>query len=149
MGNTVAGGTVTPVQSNLGFDENGSVVVSISRHDIFLSGPGNGLQNMDNQSLLDASHAMDRFSLDDFERFTNTLSISLSENGSLQERIRHNINLLSYNRAHIDQARSRLEDINLAAEQTALARWNLLVEGLPSLMAQANALPGLALQLVL
>ena len=149
MGNTVAGGTVTPVQSNLGFDENGSVVVSISRHDIFLSGPGNGLQNMDNQSLLDASHSMDRFSLDDFERFTNTLSISLSENGSLQERIRHNINLLSYNRAHIDQARSRLEDINLAAEQTALARWNLLVEGLPSLMAQANALPGLALQLVL
>ena len=149
MGSIPAGGNRTPVQGNIGFDANGSVVVPISRHDIFLSGPGNGLQNTANQSLLDSSNDMDSFSIEDLGRFMETLSISAAENGAVQQRIGQSLGLLHYNHAHTEQARSRLEDVNLATEATALARWNLLVEGLPGLMAQANALPGLALNLIL
>ena len=55
------------------------------------------------------------------------------------------VNILNENLA---SANSRIKDINVAEETTEFARFNILVQSGTAMLAQANMLPSMALQLI-
>jgi flagellin len=46
--------------------------------------------------------------------------------------------LVTVNKANLEAANSRITDVDVAAESTQLARWNVLVQAGTSMLAQAN-----------
>ena len=55
------------------------------------------------------------------------------------------VNILNENQA---SANSRIKDIDVAKETTEFARFNILVQSGTAMLAQANMLPAMALQLI-
>jgi flagellin len=55
------------------------------------------------------------------------------------------VNILNENQA---SANSRIKDIDVAKETTEFARFNILVQSGTAMLAQANMLPSMALQLI-
>ncbi|HIL72666.1 MAG TPA: flagellin, partial [Verrucomicrobia bacterium] len=55
------------------------------------------------------------------------------------------VNILNENLA---SANSRIKDIDVAEETTEFARFNILVQSGTAMLAQANMLPSMALQLI-
>jgi len=55
------------------------------------------------------------------------------------------VNILNENQA---SANSRIKDIDVAEETTEFARFNILVQSGTAMLAQANMLPSMALQLI-
>jgi len=55
------------------------------------------------------------------------------------------VNILNENLA---SANSRIKDIDVAEETTEFARFNILVQSGTSMLAQANMMPSMALQLI-
>jgi flagellin len=69
-------------------------------------------------------------------------------NGAEQSRFSFAAELLSTNKANLEQANSRIIDVDVAAESTALARWNTLVQAGTSMLSQANQSAQTALKLL-
>lgn len=69
-------------------------------------------------------------------------------NGSEQSRFNFASELVTVNKANLEAANSRIIDVDVAAESTQLARWNILVQAGTSMLAQANQSPQSALKLL-
>jgi flagellin len=69
-------------------------------------------------------------------------------NGSEQSRLGFATELVSVNKANLEAATSRITDVDVAAESTQLARWNILVQAGTAMLAQANQSPQTALKLL-
>ena len=69
-------------------------------------------------------------------------------NGSEQSRFGFASELVTVNKANLEAANSRIIDVDVAAESTQLARWNILVQAGTSMLAQANQSPQSALKLL-
>ena len=69
-------------------------------------------------------------------------------NGSEQSRLGFASELVTVNKANLESANSRIIDVDVAAESTQLARWNILVQAGTSMLAQANQSPQSALKLL-
>jgi flagellin len=50
--------------------------------------------------------------------------------------------------ANLEQANSRIIDVDVASESTKFARYNILVQSGASMLSQANGLSAIALQLL-
>ena len=69
-------------------------------------------------------------------------------NGSEQSRLGFASELVTVNKANLEAANSRIIDVDVAAESTQLARWNILVQAGTAMLAQANQSPQSALKLL-
>ncbi len=76
---------------------------------------------------------------------SNNLAAS---NGAEQSRLMFAQDLLVVNKSNMEQAISRIMDVDVASESTQLARWNILVQSGTAMLAQANQTPQAALKLL-
>jgi len=71
-----------------------------------------------------------------------------AQNGANQSRLGFASELLSVNKANLEAANSRITDVDVAAESTTLARYNILVQAGTAMLAQANQSSQVALKLL-
>lgn len=68
--------------------------------------------------------------------------------GSAQNRLQYTIDNIQIMRTNISAANSRIRDADVAVEASEMTRVNILTQSATSMVAQANQLPQLALQLL-
>lgn len=107
--------------------------------DIAVSGRGN---------LLDESNDLNDFLTSDFIDFLQTAATTRAQNGAELQRLHVSNEMLETNYLNLEAANSRLQDVDIAKESTAFARYNILVQSAASMLAQANASQNVALQLL-
>jgi flagellin len=71
-----------------------------------------------------------------------------AENGAEQSHLGFATELLTVNKANLEAAASRITDVDVAAESTQLARWNILVQSGTAMLSQANQSSQVALKLL-
>ena len=107
--------------------------------DIAVAGRGN---------LLSESNDLDDFKTSDFIDFLQTAATTRAQNGAELQRLHVSNEMLETNYQNLEAANSRLQDIDIAKESTAFARYNILVQSAASMLAQANSSQNVALQLL-
>jgi flagellin len=68
--------------------------------------------------------------------------------GASVSRLNYTTEQLGILRDNLSAANSRIKDVDVAAESTQFARYNILVQAGTAMLAQANALPAAALRLI-
>lgn len=68
--------------------------------------------------------------------------------GAYQNRLDHTINNLTTTATNLTASESRIRDVDMAAEMMVFTKRNILVQAATSMLAQANQLPQMALQLL-
>ena len=68
--------------------------------------------------------------------------------GSMQNRLENTITNLSIQAENLQAAESRISDVDVAAEMTEFTRQQILTQAAVAMLAQANSLPQMALQLI-
>lgn len=71
-----------------------------------------------------------------------------AELGATQNRLSSTVNNLAISEENLSAAKSRIRDVDIAAETADLARNNILVQAGTSVLSQANAFPNVALKLL-
>jgi flagellin len=122
--------------------EDGATTVSIAARDLSSSGSGvgaitsSGVTSLNDISVSDISTAIEN------------VATMRATNGSEQSRLGFASELVTTNKANLEAANSRIVDVDVAAESTQLARWNILVQAGTSMLAQANQSSQSALKLL-
>jgi flagellin len=86
--------------------------------------------------------------LDKVDTALNALSSSRADLGALQNRLQSTINGLQVYDENLSTARSRIADVDMAAETAEITKGNILVQAGTSVLSQANQNPMLALKLL-
>jgi flagellin len=86
--------------------------------------------------------------MDDFTNFTQNLATALAQNGAEQQRLNLEIEGLRINQVNFEAAHGRIMDADIALESTRFARHNVLVQSSAAMVAQANNLTDVALNLL-
>jgi flagellin len=68
--------------------------------------------------------------------------------GAMQNRLENTINNLNIQAENLQAAESRISDVDVATEMTEFVRNQILAQSAVAMLAQANSLPRLALQLI-
>ena len=68
--------------------------------------------------------------------------------GALQNRFENTITNLNIQAENLQQAESRISDVDVATEMTEFVRQQILSQSAIAMLAQANALPQMAMQLI-
>jgi flagellin-like hook-associated protein FlgL len=71
-----------------------------------------------------------------------------AQNGAEQSRLNFASTLLTTNQTNLQSAISNISDVDVAAETTNLAKWNVLVQAGTSMLTQANQSAQMALKLI-
>ncbi len=71
-----------------------------------------------------------------------------AQNGANQSRLGFASELLATNKANLEAATSRITDVDVAAESTSLARYNILVQAGTAMLSQANQSTQMTLKLL-
>ena len=71
-----------------------------------------------------------------------------AENGAEQNRLNVATELLMQNQTNLEAANGRIVDADMALESTRMARQNVLVQSSAAMLAQANQLTGIILQVL-
>jgi flagellin len=117
---------------NVAVTESGTTTVSIAARDLTSSSSGvgaitsSGITSLASVQLSDISTAIEN------------VATMRATNGSEQSRLGFASELVTVNKANLEAANSRIVDVDVAAESTQLARWNVLVQAGTSMLAQAN-----------
>ena len=130
-----------------------STSVDLSRLNIFETGTnGAGLITSGGLDLTDSSSATSQnladYTVDDFTTFIQNSATTRANNGAEMARLEASYAMLTTNHGNIEAARSRLLDVDIATESTHYAKNNILVQSSAAMLAQANAVPNIALQLI-
>ena len=84
----------------------------------------------------------------DFIDFLQTAATTRAQNGAELQRLHVSNEMLETNYQNLEAANSRLQDVDIAKESTAFARYNILVQSAAAMLAQANSSQNVALQLL-
>jgi len=123
--------------------------VALSRHHLFQTGTaGSGLITAASEDLLDTANEISAFSIEELTGFIQNAATARAENGAQAQRLNWSSEMLSTNYTNVEAAHSRLWDVDFATESTAFAKQNILTQSAASMLAQANNLPSVALQLL-
>ncbi|MDR1397667.1 MAG: flagellin [Desulfarculales bacterium] len=107
---------------------------------------GSGTTDWDGADVLTQSNAQRALSaLDAAVLKKDTVRAQL---GSIQNRLENTITNLQIQAENLQAAESRISDVDVATEMTEFTRNNILAQAATAMLAQANALPQLALQLI-
>jgi len=139
-GKALFGSSALTVQTS----EDGAETVSLAGRDLSststgvgaLTGTGTGLSSLSSVSLSDITTAI------------QNVATFRAQNGAEQSRLGFAGELLTVNQANLQAASSRITDVDVAAESTQLARWNVLVQAGTSMLSQANQSAQSALKLL-
>jgi flagellin len=132
----------TTALGSVAVTEDGSTTVSIAARDLASSSSGvgaitsSGVTSLNDISVSAISTAIEN------------VATMRASNGSEQSRLGFASELVTTNKANLESANSRIIDVDVAAESTQLARWNILVQAGTSMLAQANQSPQSALKLL-
>jgi flagellin len=123
-------------------DGNTTSAVTITASDLSSTSTGvgvltaGGITSLSNLLLTDITTAIE------------SVATMRATNGAQQSRLGFASELLTVNKANLEQATSRIMDVDVAAESTQLARWNILVQSGTSMLTQANQSAQIALKLL-
>jgi flagellin-like hook-associated protein FlgL len=94
------------------------------------------------------SFSLDSYSMDDFTGMIEDVADALAQNGAEQQRLNMEIEGLRTNQVNLEAAHGRIMDADIALESTRFARRNVLVQSTAAMVAQANQLTNLSLNLL-
>jgi flagellin len=100
------------------------------------------------QSLMDLDNDLADFSISDIRAMIQTSATARAQNGAEMSRLEVSNEMLATNHTNLEASNSRLEDVDVAAESTAFARANILVQSAAAMLAQANTSQSVALSLL-
>ena len=101
-----------------------------------------------NKNLLDESNNLNDFSVADFVDFIQTLANVRAVNGGTMSRLGYAERILEENEINLGAAVSRIMDTDMAVESTRMARQNVLLQAIASMITQANQLNSVVLSLL-
>ena len=105
-----------------------------------------GSGNWDGADILTQSAA--QLALAQIDAAINTKEAARANLGALANRLENTITQLQIQGENLQAAESRISDVDVATEMTEFTRNNILAQAATAMLAQANALPQLALQLL-
>ena len=124
--------------------EDGGTTVSIAARDLTSTGSGVGVLTASGVTSL-GNAAVTHTAISTAIQNVATMRAT---NGSEQSRFGFANELVTVNKANLEAATSRITDVDVAAESTQLARWNILVQAGTAMLAQANQSAQSALRLL-
>lgn len=126
--------------------EDGSQYVALSAKDLASTVASVGLGTLQDTAggLSLASIA----SIDTINTALQNVATMRANNGAEQSRLGFASDVLTTNKANLEAANSRIVDVDVAAESTQLARWNVLVQSGTAMLSQANQSAQTALKLL-
>jgi flagellin len=122
--------------------EDGATTVSVAARDLSSTSTGVGAITSSSVSSLSS------VSVAQISTAIENVATMRATNGSEQSRLGFASELVTTNKANLEAANSRIIDVDVAAESTQLARWNILVQAGTSMLAQANQSAQSALKLL-
>jgi flagellin len=122
--------------------EDGATTVSVAARDLTSTSTGVGAITSSSVSSLSS------VSVAQISTAIENVATMRATNGSEQSRLGFASELVTTNKANLEAANSRIIDVDVAAESTQLARWNILVQAGTSMLAQANQSAQSALKLL-
>lgn len=102
--------------------------------------------NISSLSLSDNSSA--QTALASLQTAVNSVTTALATVGANEVNLTAAVNNNNTQAASLEAAKSRVQDADFAAESSNLAKYNILTQSNISMLAQANSLPSMALQLL-
>jgi flagellin len=88
------------------------------------------------------------FSVDEITKAIENVATLRANNGAETSRLQFAREQLQTNNTNLEAANSRIIDVDVAKESTAFARYNVLVQSGSAMLAQANGLSNIALNLL-
>ncbi len=107
---------------------------------------GSGRTDWDGADILTQSAA--QLALAAMDKAINQKDTSRANLGALQNRLENTITNLQIQAENLQAAESRISDVDVATEMTEFTKNNILAQAAVAMLAQANSLPQLALQLL-
>jgi flagellin len=107
---------------------------------------GTGTTDWDGADVLTQSNA--QRALNALDTAINKKDIARAGLGAVQNRLENTITNLQIQAENLQAAESRISDVDVATEMTEFTRNNILAQAATAMLAQANSLPQLALQLI-
>ncbi len=107
---------------------------------------GSGRTDWDGADILTQSAA--QLALAQLDAAINTKDINRANLGAYQNRLENTITNLQIQAENLQAAESRISDVDVATEMTEFTKNNILAQAAVAMLAQANSLPQLALQLL-
>lgn len=95
-----------------------------------------------------AAQTLGDINLTDITDAIQNVATFRAQNGAEQSRLGFAGELLTVNKANLEAAASRITDVDVAAESTQLARFNILVQSGTAMLSQANQSAQIALKLL-
>jgi flagellin len=92
--------------------------------------------------------SLSSINLTDITNAIQNVATMRANNGAEQSRLGFASTLLTTNETNLQTAISRISDVDVAAETTNLAKWNVLVQSGTSMLSQANQSAQVALKLI-
>ena len=83
-----------------------------------------------------------------FTQAVQNIATLRADNGASMSRLRFAADEMSRQQSNLEAANGRIIDVDIAAESTRLAKYNVLVQASASMLAQANTQPEIALMLL-
>ena len=87
-------------------------------------------------------------SVSDFTTIIERVATMRANNGAQMNRLQFSRDQINANKTNLEAANSRIKDTDIAAESTAYAKYNILVQSGAAMLAQANSLSNVALSLL-
>jgi len=122
--------------------EDGSISVSMTGRDITNTSTGVGAITATSITSLGG------LALTTITTALQNVATFRATNGAEQSRFGFASDLVTTNKANLQAANSRIVDVDVAAESTQLAKYNVLVQAGTAMLAQANQSPQAALKLL-
>jgi flagellin len=124
--------------------DDGSTTVKLAARDLASTSSGVGVLTGSSITSLGAS----TITLAAISTAIENVATMRANNGSEQSRLGFATELVTVNKANLEAANSRITDVDVAAESTQLARWNILVQSGTAMLSQANQSSQTALRLL-
>jgi flagellin len=135
----------------------GQTAESINGRNVFinLGNVDNGNQDDGDSATRDEIYTSDGYlnsilfvSMSSFTDIIGRVADVRAENGAEQNRLNMTSALLMQNQTNLEAAHGRIMDADVALESTRFARQNVLVQSSAAMVAQANQLTSIALQIL-
>ena len=120
--------------------EDGATTVAVAARDLTSTTSGVG--------TITAAASLGAVTIAQISTAIENVATMRATNGSEQSRLGFASELVTTNKANLEAANSRIIDVDVAAESTQLARWNILVQSGTAMLAQANQSAQSALKLL-
>ena len=114
---------------------------------VLATGSGAGVFSFATAQIGDAINLSD-ISVGVFTQALENVATLRSDNGASMSRLRFASQNISTMKTNMEAANGRITDVDIAAESTRMAKYNILVQSAASMLAQANSINDVALMLI-